>query len=151
MHLRQAAFGSFCIECSYFRKRSSRIFWSGCCVVRHEILRWRRFRSRLRALKFYVYFLVFSSDIEVLLGTKLLCDKRHRLPIGIESCFYKPLLQYISGSYGKPCSELHGALYCGLMWTFTYILSHYADFDVHSRLYISYTITISYRPTFCSL
>lgn len=153
MKLRQAAFRSFCIKCWYFRSLSFRIFCAGCRVVRDEILRWR-FRFWLGAIEFCAYFLLFSSDIEVLLGTKLLYDKRHSLPIDIESCFYKPPLQDISESYGNcglicftfsttVCKRLPELLH--ISWVI------YADFDVHNRPYVCYTITISYRSTFYSL
>jgi hypothetical protein len=84
---------------------SSRIFWAGCRVVRDETLRWP-LRVRLGALTVYVYFLIFYSDIELLLGTKSLCDKLNHLYLGIKSYFYEPSLQDTSGRYGKPWSEL---------------------------------------------
>lgn len=88
--------------------------WVGCRAVKHEILRWR-FQFRLGTLKFCVYFLLFSSDIEVLLRTKLLCEKRHRLPIDNENSFDRSAHQDISGSYGKPWFELLGVLSCSLI------------------------------------
>jgi hypothetical protein len=109
------------------------------------------------SIKICVYFLLFSSDIEVLLRTELLCEKCHRLPIDNENCFCKSPQQDISGSYGKPWFELRGVLGCSLIcFTFSTTVSkgprerlHISGAIYSILTYVCYMITNS--STFYSL